>query len=103
VSAPPAERKASGSPPEGGEMKLSSIKIHLNFGKKLWNTDLHRFSQINYFSSAWRLKVQCSIGCGKKLAFFFLAEGDGFYWFLNLSVSVKICVQDFVFVSNFRI
>ena len=40
--------------------------------------------------------MQCSIVCGKKLACFFLAEGDGVYWFLNLWASVKICVQHLV-------
>jgi hypothetical protein len=55
--APPAERKASGSPLEGGGIKLSSIKIHLKIGNKLWDTDFHRFSQINYFRLAWRRKV----------------------------------------------
>ena len=37
----------------------------------------------------------------EEISLFYLAEGDGFHWFLNLCASVKICVQDFVFVSNF--
>jgi hypothetical protein len=39
----------------------------------------------------------------EKISHFFLAEGDGVYWSLNLCGSVKICVQGFVFVSRFRI
>jgi hypothetical protein len=37
----------------------------------------------------------------EEISLFFFAEGDGLHWFLNLCASVKICVQDLVFVSNF--
>ena len=29
----------------------------------------------------------------EEISLFFLAEGDGIHWFLNLCASVKICVQ----------
>ncbi len=41
--------------------------------------------------------MQCRTVCRKKLACFFLAEGDGLYWFLNLCASVKICVQKLLY------
>jgi len=49
--APPAKLEASGSP--WREVGLGSNQFdHFKIEKKLWDTDFHRFSQINYFGSA---------------------------------------------------
>jgi len=37
--------------------------IAIDGWRKLWDADLHRFSQINYSRSAWRRKKQCSKVC----------------------------------------
>jgi hypothetical protein len=39
----------------------------------------------------------------EKFSPFFLAAGDGVLWFLNLCAPVKICLPNFVFVSNFLV